>query len=258
MATESFRPEDWAAAAGFRVVRALGAGPVADSWLLQRGAARFVLRRDRPVARRIGLDRHVERAWLRWAHGAGLGPEPLQADAPGGVLLTRFLPGEAWERWASPGGTPLWAALGRLLRRVHDHEGPAGPRFDLEAIAGRYAETAGTGEAARLARRVTARARPLYADAPWRPCHHDAHLGNVVGAARPRLLDWEYAALGHPVFDLAVVVRFHGLGEAATRALLVGWSGSQTPPSAVTLGTFCALYDDLARLWRLAVDAARD
>ncbi len=241
---------------GYRVLEAVTRGPLADAWLLERGDERAVLRRDRPLAGRLGLDRVAEWGFLRQAFDAGLGPEPLFHDPGHGVLLTRFLPGVAWDQAAAGSATTNWVELGRLLRRVHDLPGVTGKRFDLAAIAAHYARAAGTSEADRLARRVGRLAVPLYVDAPWCLCHHDAHRGNVVGAAPPRLLDWEYAALGHPLFDLAVVIRFHALDEAAGAQFLSGWAGEGEWPDPDRLDAFCRLYDTVAALWALAVDPA--
>ncbi len=230
-----------------RVLKALVAGPVSDSWLLERGGERFVLRHDRPLAARLGLDRAAEWRFLEQAAEAGLGPEPLvRGDR---LLVTRYLPGGPWVTQNAP-----WFALGQLLRRVHETPAPRGKRFDLPAIAARYAACSGGAEAARLADRVRELAGPLYADSPDRLCHHDAHLGNVVGAAKPRLIDWEYAALGQPLFDLAVVIGHHGLDEDHAAALVAGWAGEAPLADPAALDAFLDLYDALARLWRLAVN----
>ncbi len=235
------------ALAGSRPVRRLVSGPVADAWLLDRDGEKLVLRRDRPLARRMGLDRAAEWRHLHLAWRARLGPEPLYHETDAGVLLTGYLPGADWSD-ASVRGPEQVQALGALLRRVHQARCVGGKRFDLPAIAAGYARAAGSREAADLARRVTHLAGPLYESAPWCLCHHDAHLANVIGQAAPRLLDWEYAALGHPLFDLAVVIRFHDLDDAAAGDLLAGWGGDAT-----SLDAFCTLYDVVAQLWRLAV-----
>jgi thiamine kinase len=232
---------------GARVLETLVAGPVSDSWLLERDGERFTLRLDRPLAARLGLDRAAEWRFLEQAAGAGLGPEPLARGDR--LLVTRYLPGEPWGVRDAP-----WFALGQLLRRVHETPAPQGKRFDLSAISARYAACAGGAEAARLAGRVRELAGPLYADSPGRLCHHDAHLGNVVGAAEPRLIDWEYAALGQPLFDLAVVIRHHGLDEDDTAALVAGWAGDAPPTDPERLAAYLDLYDVLVRLWALAVE----
>ena len=42
------------------------------------------------------------------------------------------------------------------------------------------------------------------------PCHNDVHHLNVVGGDELRLIDWEYAGAGEPLFDLASVCVYHG------------------------------------------------
>jgi len=244
---------DTPALAGCTVAERLVCGPVADSWRLRRGEEALVLRRDRPLARGLGLDRAAEWAHLLAAHRAGLAPEPLWCDPPRGLLLTRYLPGADWAR-PDPDAAAC-AALGALLRRVHETPAPRGKPFDLPAIAGRYAAAADTSAARALADEVTTRAEPLYRDAPWRLCHHDAHFGNVVGDEAPRLIDWEYAALGQPLFDLAVVAGHHGLDERRTAALVEGWADGAPPDNLERLSAYRSLYEALARLWVLAVES---
>lgn len=241
---------------GAVAVRRLAAGPVSDSWRLSTPERDVVLRRDRPLAVVLGLDRAREARALRIAHHHGLAPEPLFADPDRGVLVT------AWVGDAGPGASQVrtgpvsWPGLGALLRRVHGLPVDGIAPLDLPSVARRYARAAGSDEARALARRVTERSPALFAGAPPRLCHNDAHTGNVVAGPQPLLLDWEYAATGHPLFDLAAVAGFHGLDAAATTALLDGWRGATPPAETRAFPAFLDLYRAVARLWALAVAAA--
>ena len=206
-----------------RVLRRLGSGPVSDSWLLGHEGGALVLRRDRPCAARIGLDREREFRVLQVAHGAGVGPEPLRVDVAEGLLLTRFVPGGAWQDREASGDPETWAGMGALLRTVHALAPRSVSRFDPGRVFHDYARAAGNSESVALARELTIIAQDLYCDAPWVLCHHDAHLGNVVGAPGV-LIDWEYAALGHPLFDLAGTIEHHGLAGDAFEAFVTGWA----------------------------------
>jgi thiamine kinase-like enzyme len=85
-------------------------------------------------------------------------------------------------------------------------------------------------------------------------CHHDPHLGNVIGEPGV-LIDWEYAALGHPLFDLAFVIEYHALDGQAESALLAGWAGEDPPVSLQPLGDFRELVAGVNDLWLRAIDA---
>lgn len=239
------------------VIRRLGAGPVADSWLMAFEGAEVVLRKDRSCAARLGLDRAREFRVLEAAHGRGLGPEPLAADPERGLLLTRYLAGTTWVTRRETGGVTPWDRLGALLRRVHALAPTSVPRFDPVAIVQRYARVAATPEAQVLAAEAAALAERLYRGAPWVLCHHDPHLGNVVGEPGV-LIDWEYAALGHPLFDLAVTIDHHDLDRRAMDALLTAWAGSAPRVTLEALDEFLELVSRVNALWSLAIRRAAE
>jgi aminoglycoside phosphotransferase (APT) family kinase protein len=237
-----------------RVLRRLGAGPLADSWLVAHAEQQLVVRQDRPRAARIGLDRDGEFRVLRAAHRHGLAPEPLAWEPQRRVLVTRFLPGESWDR--QDGGVPAdpWRRLGALLRRVHALAPGGLPRFRPAMVLEDYARAAGTRDARAMARDLAGRSEGLYHEAPWVLCHHDPHLGNVIGEPGV-LIDWEYAALGHPLFDLAFVIEYHGLDDAAGSALLAGWAGPSPAVSLDKLEDFREFVAGINDLWALAVNS---
>lgn len=248
-----------------RLVKRLADGRVADSWLYETSGGAMVLRRDRPVAARLGLDRRNEWRVLQAMAEQGLGPIPVACDERQGLLLTRYQPGETWAGLQQPARCHV---LGRLLRRVH--EAPlVGKHFDPATIARTYARALPAGDAAAMAEEARHLSSRLYAgNLSGCLCHHDAHAGNVVGDGR-QLLDWEYAAVGLPWMDLAVVVRFHALDDARTAALIEGWcdgadglagrrwAGFGAEDVAGRLPDFARLYDVLACLWQRVVDSDR-
>lgn len=241
--------------AGAGVIERLSNGPTNASYLVERGGERFVLRIDKPEARRLGLDRASEHAVLDALAGAGLDRPPLVADAARGLLLREFVPGRAWrlEELAEPANL---ARLAGLLRRVHALP-PAGRAFDPLGAAARYAEQVGK-----------VRARDLYAAAadafariePAAPalCHNDPVCGNVLETdAGPMLIDWEYAGVGDPFFDLAVVVRHHGIAAGPAQGFLAAYLGRDpVAAEARRLERQCAFYGCLLDLWRLRTDPA--
>lgn len=236
---------------GARLLRRLHAGPLKSSWLAGRGAERYVLRIDEPLAARFTPDRRAEFAAWSAAAALGLAPEPLLLlPGPPAVLVTRHAPGSAWRpaELAMPGRIE---ALAGLLRRLHQARLPGRP-LDLEASLAAYARRAGSRRAlglARAAQRLMARCF----EGPPTLCHHDPIAGNVVGLRRPLLIDWEYAALGDPLFDLAVVSRHHGLPRVLEQRLLAAYFGG---PGRVPRARFQAqrrLYDHVLCLWLLAL-----
>ena len=64
------------------------------------------------------------------------------------------------------------------------------------------------------------------APVPLRLCHNDLLNANLIDdGARIRIVDWEYAAMGDPWFDLGNLAVNHDLDADAEVALLAAWRG---------------------------------
>ena len=94
-----------------------------------------------------------------------------------------------------------------MLCQLHELTPPPGMRVVDFAVQARRLEAALPAAAVRpalaaCAEEVLSRLGPGDAQAL---CHHDVHAQNLVSGSAGRLwlVDWEYAGLGDPVFDLA-------------------------------------------------------
>lgn len=55
----------------------------------------------------------------------------------------------------------------------------------------------------------------------WVPCHNDLHAGNLLDdGEKIWLIDWEYAAMGDPLFDVAAIASVEGFTDEETEHLL--------------------------------------
>lgn len=207
------------------VVRQLSDGPTNTSYLVRRGDELCVLRLDKPLAKELGLDRIAEHDIVETASLAGIGAEPLHFDADSGTSLRRYLPGRAWSETDLHDAAKL-QLLAHRLRDLHALP-PVGNTFEPGLAARRYARQLGTTEAQDYADK----ANLILADLHYEPareclCHNDLVAGNMVEidvggvvrtGARDRsglmLIDWEYAGLGDPWFDLALVIEHHQLPD---------------------------------------------
>ena len=154
----------------------------------------------------LGADLLAESEILRLVADAGIAPRVVRCDPRARLLVTQ------WIASADATQTPLTHE--RLLRRVaatlgklHGLTPPIGLRAVDFAVQARQLEAALPTAAARPALAACA-AEVLSQLGPTRAptlCHHDIHAQNVVldPAGRLWLVDWEYAGLGDPLFDLA-------------------------------------------------------
>jgi len=176
------------------------------SFLVERGEGEaYVLRLPgRGTARYI--DRAGEAANARAAAAIGLAPPILHADPASGVMLSRYLSGAvplSPARLKEP--DHFRAAIG-LLKRLHESGLAFQGEMRLYPKIDQYLAMAST-PALRELRRAGEALRPLI-ERDWcgglRPCHIDPAPHNFIAVDhRHFLLDWEYAAMCTPLWDLA-------------------------------------------------------
>lgn len=237
--------------------RISGGGQWNETWLAARGAERLVVRVDTPAVGALGLNRPGEYEALRSIRGLGIGPEPVLSDIRRGVLVTRWLPGRA----CTPGdlrNPRLLRGLGAILQRLHERVDPPGDMapLDLARFVDHYASLLGSVRARTTAREAC---RSLKAAAghrrPTALCHNDPVAQNVLRGPALRLIDWEFACPGDPLFDLAVLIGHHGLGDGQARTLLAAARGRVHPSDRRGLAHLVESYENVRLLWEAAVRA---
>jgi thiamine kinase len=241
------------------IARQLSDGPTHGSFQLNHGGRDFVLRLDKPAAAELGLNRHNEKLVLSAIAAGGLAPPPVYFDAVAGICLRPWVPGRSWSGDDLRNPENL-AALAALLRRLH-HLPAAGEDFDPLNAARRYAATVGTGRASELLRQAGEIHGSLQdGRPPGALCHNDLLGQNILftgeQSERLALIDWEYAAVGDPFFDLAVVVQHHGLTPELAAGFLDAYrQGEVTDRDRQRLERQCLFYRCLLELWELRLAA---
>ena len=244
----------------------LGSGLMNRSYRVRRDGQLYCLRVAAPRARDLGLDRGWERRVLGCAAGAGLAPAVERCAPRAGVLVTRWVEGSSWsvEQASAPEHLGKIALLARRVHALPLLERPrsvspaqwvafyrgalerqgVGPcsggrdsrRASLDAMAHVLLETAG-------------------AEVPPALCHSDLHVHNLLllpgtSGGVPMVLDWEYAHVSDPWWDLAGWA-CNGDLEAERRELLLRLYLHREPTSAdgARLRRLAWLYDYVCLLW---------
>lgn len=193
---------------------------------------RYVLRLAGNDTHLLGISREVEHAATVAAAGVGVGPEVVAFIRPEGYLLTRFIEGSPVTPEDMRNADRLHA-LGETLRRIHD--GPPIPglfvpyrivdAYQALAVARGVRIPAEFDLAQSIARRIELAS--LMARVELRPCHNDLLNANFIDDGRRlRIVDWEYAGMGDPFFDLGNVSINHELNAEQDAALLSAYDGA--------------------------------
>jgi thiamine kinase-like enzyme len=228
---------------------ALGGGITNRNFRVRFGARECVVRLPGKDTELLGIDRHAER--IASEQAARLGIAPAVAAADDDCLVTEYLPG------APIDGDRLRAApesAAAALRAFHDSGLLLPVRFWVPDLLAGYAKLVGErggelpdsyGPTQDLVARIAA-VLPLTEPVP---CHDDLLPGNILALDaepdRALLVDWEYAGMGHRMFDLGNLAVNNEFDDAAQERLLEAYFGERPAP-----GRRAAL-----RLMRIVSDA---
>ncbi len=194
----------------------------------------FVLRIGGRDTELLGIDRYNEHEASIAGSRIGIAPEVLRYQS--GYLVTRFVEGE-------PGVVDDVEEVARMLRRLHD-SAPIGGRFDAFRVVEAYRATAiehGVPVPADYepAHGIALTIERRRANVPKRPCHNDLLAANFINdGSRLWIVDWEYAGMGDPYFDLANFAVNNGLDEDAEARFLDAY-GADDPDGFVLMRFMC-------------------
>ena len=239
------------------ILRPLSGGITNRNFLVEAAGRRdrFVIRLAGNDTHLLGISREVEHAATVAAAGVGVGPEVTAFIRPEGYLVTRFIVGEpvSAEEVHRP---ETLRRVADSLRRIHD--GPAIPGLfvPLRIVEAYRALAIARGvpippeydRATDAARRIE---RALLADPlEPRPCHNDLLNANFIDDGhRIRIIDWEYAGMGDPFFDLGNFSINHELGPEEDELLLDAYDGSVEPRRLARLTLMRVVSDFREAMW---------
>lgn len=233
--------------AGEVTVEPLSGGLTNTSHLVTVDGEPFVVRVAGGDTAVLGIDREREAAAIRQASAAGICPETVAFLLPDGHSVTRFLPDAGPVDLDGARSDSYVTRAAQRLREIHALpaiEGEFDPYADIERwlalAADRGIERSRRLDA--LLRRVekTKLERMLALDASVL-CHNDATYLNVIDDGHTLwVVDWEYAAMGDPMYDLAAAA--FELPTTGKRLLLDSYYGRATEELVATLDDMIAVF----------------
>jgi thiamine kinase-like enzyme len=217
---------------------------------LAGSADRYVIRLAGNDTHLLGISREVEHAATVAAAGVGVGPEVTAFIRPEGYLVTRFIEGSPVSDEAVHRPETL-DRIASSLRRIHDGPPIPGLFVPLRIVEAYRALAAARGVripaeyelAAAIGRRIelACLADPLEP----RPCHNDLLNANFIDdGTRIRIVDWEYAGMGDPFFDLGNFSINHELDPDEDAQLLAAYDGAPGRPDRLARLTLMRVVSD--------------
>jgi thiamine kinase len=212
-------------------IHRLSEGLVNETYRVLRDGSAYVLR-VAASAYGLGLDHVWEARVLERAVLGGLAPAVEYCDPRRGILIARWIDGSSWSA-ADVRRASNIARMAALMRRIH----AAAMRNISAALR------------AAAALRLAALAQLPSADRVL--CHSDLHTLNLIDCGQSLVLvDWEYAHVADPLWDLAGWSANNDLEDEARQDLLASYLGrAPTSEEQARLRLMDWLYDYVCLLW---------
>ena len=221
------------------------------AWHAVTGTAENFVRLARPGSEKLGASLDAEAEILHQVAAAGLAPAVVRCDPGARLLVTRWIDA----RSDVPGITAPHSLeqVGEAMARLHALHVPAHLRHVRFGEQARLLEAA--LPASTLRADFTAVAAAVFARLDTERtlvlCHHDIHSQNIIIDAGHRLwlVDWEYAGLGAPIFDLASFTCQADLSPTAVHALCSAYLRAGGAVEQDRLALACWAFDYVQWLW---------
>ena len=185
------------------------------------------------------IDREAEAHNARLAAAAGVNAEVLHFDVGDGTMLARYIDDSLTMSEATFKDLARVERAARAFRRMHSFAQPFTGRFDVFAQIDEYLALLRRNNAKipngyEALQKEADAARQVLSERPaiLAPCHNDPLAENFLDARdRMYLVDWEYAGMNDPMWDLGDLSVEAGFGPEQDEALLKAYFEG-TPPAA--------------------------
>lgn len=198
-----------------RLVKTLG-GISNESYLLQAGVEKLVIRINQ-AEKNLGVNRERESKVLSTIGSHSFSPK-IKFIHPH-YLISEYLP-KAEDELLSP------EEMATLFQQIHTVPFANGDIFDAQAQLDFYYQQI-LAPTAMLDRCMRTMSQMDISTSQKRLCHHDLLPENIIRSTKDiKVIDWEYAQLGDPLFDLAIYAESLALTKTETCALIKAYDDS--------------------------------
>jgi thiamine kinase-like enzyme len=248
-------------------VRPLDGGITNRNYRVNFGGDEYVVRLPGKDTNLLGIDREAERLATRQAAELGIGPKVAAMFEDPPCLVTCFVEGR---ELAPPElrDQDTLDEVARGLRAFHDSGLELPTEFQVYDVVREYADVARSrgGEVPEEFEGALERAGEIvkavgnHPEHSASPNHNDLLAANFLKSTdRIVIVDWEYAGMGDPFFDLGNFAVNNELGDEDADRLLEAYFGEPaTPRRAAALNLFRFMSDFREAMWGVVQTAVSE
>jgi len=230
------------------------------SYYLKLADSEYVLRINNPESDRLGLDRAREIKIMSDVASLELAPVNIYYHETSNFFLSKWIPGETWSNQQIQKQVNL-NRLAQQLKQLHNLPCQSLPRVDLlkrlahyrSMILARHSNLPAIEQ--RLLSYTLNSLIPKLCSPSLCLCHNDLLSVNILESKNHHIhfLDWEYAAVNEPMFELAVICRGNQLTAENQQYFLQAYLGENFDQFVLDFDAWCWFYDYLSLLWGLVI-----
>jgi thiamine kinase-like enzyme len=234
--------------------RELSASPITKIYLCVFNNIKSIIRFDLEAASHLALDRLNEVSILQSINHLDLAPEILYSDTEAGILIWRYIVGTEPNFSKNKSKQNSLYDLGSSLRSLHCIPAPKNT-IDIFSNSMDLYQTLLDGPSEKLLfKDAITLYEELVKDGTQKVfSHNDLHQKNLLWNNKYYFLDWEYAGLNHPCFDIASLVRSFALNQSQISELLEGYKANSKFSQMDGLISWIKFIDYLEEIWSISL-----
>ena len=230
-----------------------------ENYHVSLGDKQFVLRINNPGSELMGLNREREFIIHHSLVSDRLAPAIIYNDPEHQFRLTEWLDGTVWTKKSFRNKASL-NRLVRMVKKIHKKDPKNLPKISLAKKVNTYRERiiAAYEHLPSLESELGQAAINLLAELEPKDtqclCHNDLVAANIISTREATyIIDYEYAGVSSPMFELAVIARANQLDAEHIEYLLSCYYGDDWQNHSESFDSWCWFYDYLSLIWAIAI-----
>ena len=196
---------------------------ISKIYLCKFDGIKSILRKDMSLSKGLNLNREREVSILDRIKDLSLSPQILYSDHKNGIMIWSYMDGVEIDI-ISDKHEGILTALGNQVRKVHSFSTESIEKFNFLHSIETYKNIISESSNSSLLDEMNVLINTLYnKNTQFKLCHNDLTKPNILMNGSIVLLDWEYACLNDPYFDLATIFSTFQLDEISTKSFLKGY-----------------------------------